>query len=52
MYDITDRTSFKELNYWIQTVKEVLDKEEVIIGIAANKYDLIERQEVSKEEGE
>ena len=52
MYDITDRRSFKELNYYyIQKVKE-LNKEEVIIGIAANKYDLIERQKVSKEEGE
>ena len=51
MYDITNRRTFEELNYWIQIVKEVLDKEEVIIGIAANKYDLIER-DVSKEEGE
>jgi GTPase SAR1 family protein len=52
VYDITNRRSFKELNYWIQTVKQLLNKEEVIIGIAANKYDLIEYQEVSKEEGE
>ncbi len=51
MYDITNRSSFEELNYWIQTVKQLLNKEEVIIGIAANKYDLIER-DVSKEEGE
>ena len=52
MYDITNKRSFKKLNDWIQYIKNVVDKEEVIIGIAANKYDLYERQEVIKEEGE
>ena len=52
VYDITSERSFKELNDWIQHVNKIVNKEEVIIGIAANKYDLYERQEVIKEEGE
>ena len=52
VYDITSQRSFKELNDWIQHVNKIVNKEEVIIGIAANKYDLYERQEVIKEEGE
>ena len=51
VYDITDERSFEELNYWIKEVKEINKNEELIIGIAANKCDLYEYQEVSFGEG-
>ena len=49
VYDITNRSSFEELNYYIKEFKKL--NEEVIIGIAANKCDLFEYQKVSYEEG-
>ena len=51
VYGITYKRIFEKLNDWIQDVKEVLDKEEVIIGITSNNYDLYESQEVIKEKG-
>ena len=50
VYDITNRSSFEELNYYIKEFKKL--NEEPIIGIAANKCDLFECQEVNREEGE
>ena len=52
VYDITRRETFLELNYWINTSLEILENEEVIFGISANKSDLFFRSEVNKEEGE
>ena len=52
VYDITRRETFSELNYWINTSSQILEKEEVIFGIAANKSDLFFKNEVNKEEGE
>ena len=51
VYDITNRSSFEELNYRIEDFKKVNKNEELIIGIAANKCDLYEYQEVSFGEG-
>ena len=50
IYDITDRRSFEELNYWIQTVKEVNNKE-VLVGVIGNKNDLYEERVIDEEEG-
>ena len=50
VYDITNRSSFEELNYYIKEFKKL--NEEPIICIAANKCDLFECQEVNREEGE
>ena len=52
VYSIIDKNSFEKLDKWINLVKEVNKNEEVIFGIAANKSDMFEKQEVSKEDGE
>ena len=49
VYDITDKKSFKELNYWINEIKESLG-EEPVLGIVGNKSDLDESKEVEEEE--
>ena len=52
VYDITERDSFNSIkDYWYPQLKETGD-ENMIIGIAANKCDLFQEEEVSKEEGE
>ena len=52
VYSIIDKNSFEKLDKWIKIVNEVNKNEEVIFGIAANKSDMFEKQEVSKEDGE
>ena len=51
VYDITNRDSFKELNYWEKTIKEMTD-ENIVLGVAGNKKDLYINEAVSEEEGE
>ena len=49
VYDITRNDSFDELkSYWIEQVKEKANN--VILAIAANKYDLIESEKVDEDE--
>jgi len=50
VYDITNEESFKALKDWH---KEVLDKgpKDILIGVVGNKSDLIEKEQVSLEEG-
>ena len=48
VYDITNKKSFTELNYWINEIKEAL-KDEPILGIIGNKYDLKDMIEVEEE---
>ena len=51
VYDVTDRETFEELKkYWYQYIKNSLE-EEVIFGIAGNKCDLYEEEQVKMEEG-
>ena len=50
VYDITNKRSFEELVYWIGQVKQN-GKENILMTIAANKSDLIERTEVEVETG-
>ena len=45
VYDITNKKSFTELNFWINEIKESLG-DEPVLGIVGNKYDLNEFQEV------
>ena len=51
VYDITNKSSFIELNYWLKEVKETLG-ENVILGVLGNKKDLFVNEDVSEEEGE
>ena len=48
VYDITNKKSFTELNYWINEIKEAL-RDEPILGIIGNKYDLKDMIEVEEE---
>ena len=50
VYDITKRNSFEELDFWKQKIEEQLG-DKPVIGIAANKADLYENEQVSEEEG-
>ena len=52
VYSIIDTNSFKKLDIWLENVKKVNKNHEMIIGIAANKSDLFEKAQISKEEGE
>ena len=50
-YDITDRKSFDEIkNYWIGNLRTNA-KNDIIIGLTANKSDLFEEQVVPDNEG-
>ena len=49
VYDISDRKSFDELKkYWFNEIKEF--SKDIIIGIAGNKSDLIDKEEVNEDE--
>ena len=48
VYDITNKKSFTELNFWINEIKESLG-DEPVLGIVGNKNDLNEFQEVDNE---
>ena len=48
VFDITKEETFKELDYWIDTIKEIL-KDDAILGIAANKQDLYMNEEINEE---
>ena len=48
VYDITNEKSFKELEYWITTINDIL-KDEPVLGIAGNKQDLYVKEQVKEE---
>ena len=49
VYDITDEKSFKDLEFWIQMCKEMIDNK-YVSGIVGNKIDLFTNEEVNDEE--
>ena len=49
VFDITNKNSFKELNFWMNTIEEILGVD-TILGIAANKQDLYDKEQVKEEE--
>ena len=52
VYDITNENSFKNLNVFYNEINQYIGKENIVIGVVANKSDLYEEKVVSKEEGE
>ena len=50
VYDISNRQTFNELNYWIERAKELIN-ERTIMGLLGNKGESILKQEVKEEEG-
>ena len=51
VYDITTKESFEEVDFWVQTVKEILG-DSPTFGLAGNKKDLYDKEQVSIEQGE
>ena len=51
VYDITDKKSFEEVDFWANTVKEILG-DAPIFGLAGNKKDLFQYEQVDEEEGQ
>ena len=50
VYDITQRNTFTELDYWLEQVRNELSND-YILAIVANKSDLYSEEEVSENEG-
>ena len=50
VYDITDEKSFKDLEFWYNLIKNEL-KQDIILGLAGNKSDLIEQEQVPEKIG-
>ena len=48
VYDITRKKTFDELNYWFNTIHDVLG-DTAILGIVGNKQDLYVREQVKEE---
>ena len=51
VYSIIDRSSFKELDYWLQYAKENKGDDDYILGLVGNKSDLFLNETVTEEEG-
>ena len=51
VYSITDKGTFNDLGYWLNSFKETIGGE-VIIGVMGNKSDLFFEQEVPEDEGD
>jgi small GTP-binding protein len=51
VFDLTNRESFKNVNYWINELKEFLENKDLPIIIIGNKTDVVDKRVVSYEEG-
>lgn len=51
VYSITHKGSFEELEFWVETVKNILG-DKPVFGLAGNKNDLFQQEQVTEEEGE
>ena len=51
VYDITTKKSFEEIDFWVQTVKDILG-DSPVFGLAGNKKDLYAQEQVPEELGE
>ena len=49
VYDITNKRSFNELDYWYKIIHDILG-DEPVIGVCGNKNDLITKEQVKEEE--
>jgi small GTP-binding protein len=47
VYDITRKESFEELNFWANEIKKELG-EDLILGVAGNKIDLVDLEQVDE----
>ena len=51
VYDIADMESFKKVDFWYKTVKDILG-DDIIYGLCGNKNDLLLEKRVKDEEGQ
>ena len=51
VYDITNKKSITQLDFWFKQVKESLG-DNIVLGVLGNKKDLFLKEEVTEEEGE
>jgi len=51
VYDITNKKSFQELDFWINFITTELGHY-YYLGLVGNKYDQLDKEEVSQEEGQ
>ena len=49
VFDITNKDSFKSLNYWVEASKNIIE-DDFIFGVAANKIDLFTKEEEETEQ--
>jgi small GTP-binding protein len=50
VYDITNKKSFEELNYWYESAQKILGND-FMVGVIGNKSDLFTQEEVTEDEG-
>ena len=50
VYSIDNKESFNQIEFWINSAKEVIEKEKCIMALLANKSDLFEEQVVPDED--
>ena len=51
VYDISQKQTFVDLNYWIDFIHENLDLGNITLGLVGNKSDLYREENVSTQEG-
>jgi len=51
VYDITTKSSFEEIDYWVKTVNENVTEDNCVYGLIANKKDLFLEEQVDEEAG-
>ena len=51
VYDITNKKSLTQLDFWLKQVKESLG-DSIVLGVLGNKKDLFLKEEISEDEGE
>lgn len=52
VYDITDQSTFRGLNYWIKELDEKVKKDNLVLVLAGNKSDMSAKRQVLYEEAE
>ena len=50
VFAINNKNSFEQIDFWLNYVKEALEKDFYLFGLVANKSDLIEQQEIEDKE--
>ena len=51
VYSIDSKATFDNLNYWYDTIREKLKGEKYILSVVGSKYDLVDNEVVTEEEG-